>query len=193
MRAGRILTAAALLVVSVLGLPAPAGAQITGGCSATIAGSDAGAAQSVRTAIPVDEKQTVVVQGNAPGPITGYNIYLVFAGIKIPAGSGTVDNGKTSYQTTVNVADYSKYGAGIYRVQGETIGTPCEGWAYVKVTGRFPLTTLAGIVATLLTALGLLGLILSRPRKPKLAPGQPAPVMYQAPMPGAGPMPGGTI
>ena len=47
----------------------------------------------------------------------------------------------------------------LYRVEGETTGTACSTWAYVKVTGRFPLFTAAGAVGAGLTIAGLFGLI----------------------------------
>ena len=55
---------------------------------------------------------------------------------------------------TVDVGDYARYGVGLYRIEGETIGTPCTGWAYVNVTGPFPLFTVAGAVGGVLTVAG---------------------------------------
>jgi hypothetical protein len=166
----RAVVAVALLAGTVVLLPRPAGAQVTGGCSATIDGQDVNAAQNVRSAIVVDESSTVVVRGVAPGPIDSYKVYLTFAGIRIPAAEGTTSATDNSYTTTVDVATFARYGVGVYRVEGETTGTVCTGWAYVKVTGRFPLTTVAGIVGSLLVLLGLFGLVFSRPRVP-VAPG----------------------
>lgn len=168
----RAALAALVVVGATIGFGAvPVGAapgQITGGCTATIDGRDAGAAQSVSTAIDVAQDQTIVVRGTAPGPITGYQVYLVFGPARIPAASGTVANGETSYTTTVNVADYATYGVGLYRAEGETTGTPCTGWAYIKVTGRSPFTTVAGAAATAMLVGGFAGMLLSRPRRPKL-------------------------
>lgn len=172
----RALAALATLVVvgATVGFGAsPAGGttdQLTGGCTATIDGQDAGSAQSVASAITVEQGRTVVVRGTAPGPITGYQVFLVFGPARIPAASGTVANGETSYTTTVNVADYATYGVGLYRAEGETTGTPCTGWAYIKVTGRSPFTTVAGAAATAMLVGGFAGMILSRPRRPKLPP-----------------------
>lgn len=161
----RMVTALAIVVASSVGFAPPARAQITGGCSATIDGADVGSAQSVRSAIPVDQNATVEVTGTAPGPITAYHVYLSFAGLRFPAGDGTVSNGDTTYRTTVEVSKYASYGVGLYRVEGDTDGTVCTGWAYVKVTGRNPLTTAAGIAGAALTGLGLLGLLSSIPRR----------------------------
>ncbi len=145
----------------------PAGAQVSGGCSASINTIDFGAARSARTAISVGETETVTVAGNAPGPITGYKVFMAFGPVRFPVAEGTVTDNTTSYATDVNVKDYARYGVGIYRVEGETTGTSCTGWGYVKVTGRFPLATLAGALGGLFTLGGLLGLIFSFPGRPK--------------------------
>lgn len=149
---------AATLVVGPV-LVEPAGAQVTGGCSATIAGQDVGSARSARSAIEVGADDTITVSGTAPGPITSYEVYLSFGGVRFPAASGDVTDGSTSYTTDVDVADYARYGVGLYRVEADTTGTPCSTWAYVKVTGRFPLFTVAGAVGGALTIGGLFGMI----------------------------------
>jgi hypothetical protein len=181
----RALAAVVMVAATVVFVPELAGAQVTGGCSATIDGQDAGSAQNVRAAIVVNDTETIVVHGTAPGPISSYKVYLTFAGVRFPAAEGTVSNNDSSYTATVNVADYAKYGVGVYRVEGETTGTVCTGWAYVKVTGRFPLTTVAGIAGSLLALLGLLGLIASRPPAPPLTPTGPMGPAGQAGQPGA--------
>lgn len=158
----RSILAAAVLVAPVVlaALPSDgAAAQVTGGCSATIAGQDVGAARSARSAIEVGADDTITVSGSAPGPITGYEVYLSFGGIRFPAASGEVTDNDTSYTTEVNVADYAVYGVGLYRVEAETTGTPCSTWAYVKVTDRFPLFTVAGAIGGAMTAGGFLGML----------------------------------
>lgn len=150
---------AAPFLVTAAWLEDPAGAQVTGGCSATIAGQDVGAARSASTAISVGADDTVTVSGTAPGPITGYTVYLSIGGRRFEAASGTVTDQDTTYTTTVNVADYARYGVGLYRLEADTTGTVCSTWAYVKVTGRFPLATAAGAVGAAATGLGLFGMI----------------------------------
>ena len=149
--------AAPTLVPAVAG--APSAAQVTGGCTATIDGQDVGAARSARSAIEVDADATVTVTGTAPGPITGYTVYLSYAGIRFPAAEGDVTDGATSYTTTVDVADYTRYGVGLYRVEADTTGTECSTWAYVNVTGSSPLTTVAGVAAATMATAGLFGMI----------------------------------
>lgn len=152
------------LAVVLGGIVAPvavprAPAQVTGGCTATIAGQDVGAARSARSAIEVGVDDTVTVSGTAPGPITGYEVYLSFGGVRFPAAEGEVTDGSTSYSTDVDIGDYARYGVGLYRVEAETTGTACSTWAYVNVTGRFPLFTVAGAAGATMAAAGLFGMI----------------------------------
>lgn len=164
-RLGRALAAAAVVAAALVAVPPPAGAQVTGGCSATVAGQDANAAHNVRHAVTVSENDTIVVTGTAPGPITGYTVYLTFGPARFRVAGETVSDGRTTWTSTVNVKDYARYGVGLYRVEGDTSGTVCSGWAYVKVTGPFPLFTVAGAVGGVLMVGGAVGMVLSRPRK----------------------------
>ena len=170
-RLARALATAAALAAALVAVPpaAPAGAQVTGGCSATIAGQDANSAHNARNAMTVGENDTIVVTGTAPGPITGYKVFLAFGPTRFQVADDTVSDGRSTWTSTVNVKDYARYGVGLYRVEGETTGTVCTGWAYVKVTGPFPLFTVAGAVGGVLLLGGAAGMALSWPRKPKLA------------------------
>lgn len=162
-----VLAGAMVLVLAPMTLGSgPAGAQVTGGCSATIDGQDVGAARSARSAIEVDADDSVELVGTAPGPITGYEVALTFGPVTIPAGDGTVDDQDTTYRKTVEVSDYATYGVGLYRIEGRTTGTECTTWAYVKVTGKNPLTTVAGAVGATLAVGGAIGMATAvRPRK----------------------------
>ncbi|MCZ7527199.1 MAG: hypothetical protein M5U14_12950 [Acidimicrobiia bacterium] len=157
-----VLASAGLLVA----LAAVASAQVTGGCTATIDGQDLDAARSARDAIEVDHDATVTVVGTAPGPIESYRVYLKFGPFRFQAAEGDVESGETTYTDSVDVGDYAIYGVGLYRVEGETTGTPCSAWGYVKVTGRFPLFTVAGAVGGVLTVGGVAGMASSWPRRP---------------------------
>ncbi|MFA5885933.1 MAG: hypothetical protein WDA60_18925 [Acidimicrobiia bacterium] len=155
-------------------LAVPAGAQsITGGCNVTFNGIDAKTAHSPGTAIEVDEGDTMRVVGTAPGPITGYDTYMVYGPFKYPAKSGVVTGDKTTWTGTVKVGDYTRYGVGIYRVEGASTGTVCSGWAYLKINGPFPLTTVAGGVAGIATVAGVAGMAsAARPPKGGRTPGK---------------------
>lgn len=169
--AARVLAAAGALVVVVgaTAAPGPADAQVTGGCTATINGQDVGAARSASSAIEVDVDDTATVLGTAPGPIDTYEVVLTLGPASVTAADGTVDDGGTTYTDEAVIADYATYGVGLYRIEGRTTGTPCSTWAYVKVTGRNPLTTVAGVVGAVLTVGGVAGMATSL-RRPKGVP-----------------------
>lgn len=165
-RVVRVVAAAALVGATSFVAP-PADAQVTGGCSATIAGQDVDSAHNARNAISVGADESIVVTGTAPGPITGYKVFMTFGPARVQVADGEVTDGGNTWTSTVDVADYATYGVGLYRIEGETTGTPCTGWGYVKVTGKFPLFTVAGAVGGVLAVAGAAGMALSWSRKPK--------------------------
>jgi hypothetical protein len=154
---------------------APAGAasapdQVTGGCSVTVNGKDVNTAHNASNAIEVGENDTVTVVGNAPGPITGDTVKMKIGPIKFTARDETTDGTDTTWTGSVKVSDYAQYGVGIYRVEGASTGTVCTGWAYIKVTGKFPLTTAAGGAAAVFTVVGAAGMA-SAAMRPKIKVG----------------------
>jgi hypothetical protein len=81
-------------------------------------------------------------------------------GVAFTADEGTDDG--NGWSGTVEVADYATYGVGIYKMTGEATGPgACSGTAYVNVTGKNPLTTVAGAVGLGLTAVGAFGVAAS--------------------------------
>ena len=142
-----------------------AGAAITGGCRVTVNGRDAGTAHNASSAIKASEHETVTVVGTAPGPITGYDVKMKFGPIKFTATSDTVTGKGNTWTGKVKVSDYARYGVGLYRVEGASTGTACTGWVYLKITGPFPLTTVAGATGAVLALGGAAGMV-SAARRP---------------------------
>ena len=146
-----MLTAAAIVVPS-------AAAEISGSCEATINGQnvkDQGTG-AFAGAITVENDAIVPVTMSAGSQISHLKIQIQFAGM-----SWTVRNkashGK-SWSSDVKVKNYAKWGVGLYKVVGSSSGgVSCTGSALVKVKGN-PLTTVAGIVGLIATALGLGGI-----------------------------------
>ncbi|MBM3674155.1 MAG: hypothetical protein FJW88_04225 [Actinobacteria bacterium] len=104
-------------------LAAPAGAdatprQIEGGCTVTVNGVDANTAHNAANAIEVDENDTVVVVGTAPGPITGYSVKMKVGPIEFSAKGNSTNGTDGTWTGDVKVSDDARYGAGLYRVEG---------------------------------------------------------------------------
>jgi hypothetical protein len=158
----RLLAGCGVIAVFLLSpfLAGPAGAEISGSCTASIAGTDVSTISSTKVgdAIKVDKNAVVPVTSQSTAEITGYKVQMEFAGIRWTVAKGA-SNGN-SWSNQVKVKNYSRYGAGLYKVIGKSTGPgACSGAALIKVTGKSPLTTAAGIGSTILLAGGLVGLI----------------------------------
>jgi hypothetical protein len=143
-----------------LGLTATASAGITGPCTASIAGTSVADRGTGATAEPivVDNDSSVPVVMGAQQPLSHVKLTMRFAWF-----SWTVkdkDVSTNSYSDTIPVKRYSRYGVGLYKVEGEADGTglSCSGEALVEVDGN-PFTSIAGIVGIVITLLGAIGVL----------------------------------
>ena len=153
---------AATMVLILTTLPALAllaSADINGTCSATINGVDVKGLSSsdAGDAIVVREHTAVPVTMTSADGITRLRVQIEFAGFR-----WTVRDEPTSgisWENTVPVDKYARWGVGLYKVVGQSAGPggTCSGSALVRVIGN-PLTTVVGAAAAGLTALGGLGL-----------------------------------
>jgi hypothetical protein len=140
---------------------APAGAEVNGGCHASLAGHDI-------THLPADGAHAIVVGENdvVPMTMTGngkqftqLHIYYTVGGFDVdvydaPAGGGT-------WSHPVDIHSFARFGVGYYRLKGVGVfagGTFCDGEVMVKVSGN-PLDSLAGDIAAGATVAGVLGIL----------------------------------
>ena len=155
----RLTVVATFILGVVLVLATSAAAEITPGCSASINGQSVEKLSSTNPdhAIPVQEGTTVPVSGQAPSEISHVLIKMEAAGFQWTVRDAPTSG--TSWQNTVPVDRYAKYGAGLYKVVAEsTGGQKCVAAALVDVQVN-PLSTAAGIAAAIITAVGALGTI----------------------------------
>ena len=151
---GRQLLVGAALVAVIASSGTPAGASMSGPCTASVNGQDVAplSASSPSDAIDVESSDTVQVQAQSSSSIGTYRIELEYAGIRWTVAKGQATDNQWS--RAVNVDDYARYGAGLYRVHGVSDGAgSCDGAVLIDV-GGFPLATPAGIVATIFVLLG---------------------------------------
>jgi hypothetical protein len=156
----------ALAVVAALSVAPAAVAEIEGPCQASIAGQDVAALDTDPRSEPIEvrEKARVQVSMASTRPITRLKVDLEFAGLRWNVHDAPSEG--TTWTRIVNVADYSKYGVGLYKVVGtsEGQGFSCSGAALVDVQGT-PLKTpagIAGLVAAIVGAIGVLSLLFRR-------------------------------
>jgi hypothetical protein len=156
-----------------------ASADINGPCSATLNGANVNDIDSSGSALEVDHNsnaQAVMTANQQTGGFEYHRVQLEFAGRRWTV-SDQVDGGDPTWTETVKVSDYATYGVGLYKVIGYgrlARGEECVGIAYVKVTGKNPLSTVAGGSAAAAGAaaaggLAAAGVANARPRKPEEA------------------------
>ena len=149
----------ALILTTLPALALLASADVNGNCSATINGVDVRGLSSSNAgdAIEVKEHTAVPVTMQSADGITRLRVQIEFAGV--PWTVRDEPTSGTSWDNSVPIDKYAKYGVGLYKVIGlsEGPGGTCSGSALVRVVGN-PLTTVAGAAAAGITALGGLGL-----------------------------------
>ena len=153
-------TAIVVLILTTLpALALLASADVEGNCSATINGVDVKGLSSsdAGDAIVVKEHTAVPVTMRSADGITHLRVQIEFAGV--PWTVRDEPTSGNSWQNTVPVDKYAKWGVGLYKVIGLSEGPAgtCSGSALVRVVGN-PLTTVAGAAAAGITAVGALGL-----------------------------------
>ena len=141
---------------------ATARAEIAGDCDATIAGTDLSTVDSdkVDDAIDVDYDDVITTTMSSASGFESHKIKLRFLGAFERTVEDREDDGETSFTEEVDVSDYAWLGVGLYKVRGEANvvgGFACSGAALVNVTGRNPVTTVAGGVATAVVVVGTVG------------------------------------
>jgi len=133
----------------------PAGAEVSGPCTGMIKGVDVSRVSSgnKNQAIKVKKTENVTVGATASAPIDRYKVQLAFIGRNWTVAKGTANG--NSWSRTVNVADYARYGVGLYKVSGVSSGgANCTGAALVEVEGS-AFGSIAGITALGLSVIGI--------------------------------------
>ena len=153
-------TALLFAVGAAVGVASPAGAEVAGDCTATMAGRDVAPLSSSKPsdAIKVNSRSQIVAGASSAAPIDGYRVQLAMGGFKWTIATGGASG--NSWSRSVSVKKYAIHGVGLYKVIGTSVGAgTCSGAVLVRVGGRSPLATTAGVAAAALTALGGLGLV----------------------------------
>ena len=155
----------AITIVGLTALTAHAArAEIDTGCTAQvneipIAGLDP---DSPDDAIPVQHDQDVAVSFLGTADLLSYKLQIEFAGFRWTARD--FDDPDPDWGDSVPVADYAKHGVGLYKLVLETEnrdGSPGCGGAVLVDVEADPLSTTAGIVGVVVTAVGAVGLVAS--------------------------------
>jgi hypothetical protein len=144
----------AAAVVSILGT-APAVAQTAPICVVEIGGHSLALADRPELAIPVDAHSSVLVVGGSAVPVTSVDVAISVW--PFPPALIALDPPEPTqlWAGELPVAEYSRFGAGLYQVAATTDVADCAVRGWVNVTGRSPLETPVGWVGLGLVAIGV--------------------------------------
>jgi CHAT domain len=109
--------------------------------------------------VELDPPQEVTFTGTSRSPGT-LEVWLEFAGLRVTEPIASVDvSAGEAWTASVPVDEYAWAGVGLYHVAATLEGCEdVEGW--VRVVGRSPFTTVAGVAAAAVAGIGILVLVL---------------------------------
>ncbi len=146
-------------------LAAPAAASVEGACSATFNGVAVDRIDGLSSPLELAASDPLVFSGTIAGGTTTARVSIVAGPVGIDSASTAYATPATEFSATIDLAELSPYAVGLYRIRGEADGCTAEAW--LRITGRFPLATLAGLTGAGMAIAGLagqLGAIASRRR-----------------------------
>ena len=152
MRKANLLITGALVGALVV-LPIPTAEAQATGCTASIAGTPVERIKDWPDALVVNADSTIVIRGQSQTPVTFLSIDLDFAGLRWGFRPEATAQVGARWAAQLDVAAQASQGVGLYHVVASTDGCTAEGW--IRVVGRSPFTTVAGLIATGILALGL--------------------------------------
>ncbi|MBA3552863.1 MAG: CHAT domain-containing protein [Actinobacteria bacterium] len=128
-------------------------AQVTGQCAVAVNGVDASRASSTDGAIEIDARDQLNIVAITAVPVSRVLLEAEFGPFTSTLADEAVSSQGTSLRLIVPVADHARYGIGLYRVRASADG--CTAVAWIRITGRSPWTTVAGVTGAVLLAIGL--------------------------------------
>jgi hypothetical protein len=146
--------AATAAVVLTLG-PAPAAADLSGPCTATFNGVPVESIDSLSSPLELDHDAVLTFEGTDDQGTGAVRLELVLASIAIDEARGAGTPAGTPFAAALELEEVTPYGVGLYRIRGITDNCVAEAW--LRITGRSPFATLAGLTAAGLALGGLLG------------------------------------
>jgi hypothetical protein len=147
-----LVAAAAIAVVTGA---APAAADLRGPCTATFNGVPVEIIDSLSSPLELDHDAVLTFEGADDRGTEAVRLELVLASFTIDQASAAGAPPGSQFTAALELEEVTPYGVGLYRIRATTDNCVAEGW--LRITGRSPLATLAGLTAAGLALGGLLG------------------------------------
>ena len=163
----RRIAAAAILLGAAM-TAGPASAAVEGACEATFSGIAIDRIDALGSPLELDTTDTLTFEGVSEEGTLTTSLRLLVGPVTVDSSSVTYTFSQHEFAASISLKETGLYGVGLFRVIGEVDDCVAEAW--VRVSGRFPGTTLIGLVAVALTLGGMtgqLGAVVGRRRWPR--------------------------
>ncbi len=144
---------AAGVLLWILALAVPAAADVNGQCTVTINGVEVDRIDSISSPLELGDTDVLVFSGTDDLGTESARIEIVLASLTIERSAASYGAARNEFFVTMPLTDPSAYAIGLLRVRGTTDNCTAEAW--VRVSGRLPFMTLAGLIGAALAIAGL--------------------------------------
>ncbi|MBU1226006.1 MAG: hypothetical protein KJ698_02165 [Actinobacteria bacterium] len=132
-------------VFAVIGGTPIASATIEGPCTASFNGVDVARIDHLGSPLELDAGDVLTFHGTDTTGTQGARVEVVLAMVTVRGGTAAYGPLQNDFSASLDLNDVSPYGVGLYRVRGVTDNCTVEAW--IRISGRFPFATLAGLTA----------------------------------------------
>jgi len=140
----RVMLAFGAAFVLVGGVP-EANATVDGPCTASFNGVESGRIDSLNSPLELDAGDILTFHGTDETGTQSATVEVVLAMVTVRDSTATYGPVQNDFSASLDLSDISPYGVGLYRVRGVTDNCSVEAW--VRISGRFPFSTLIGLTA----------------------------------------------
>jgi hypothetical protein len=142
-------------VVCVLAGTAPAAAAVEGPCAAWFNGVDADRVGSLSSPLLLGAAESLAFSGTDEGTTRRAEVSVLLGPVTLGRSASSQSTAASEFAASLDLSDVAPYGVGLLRIRATTDNCTIEAW--LRVGGRLPLTTLAGVGGAALALAGLTG------------------------------------
>ena len=147
-----------VLLIGLLWLALPSRAAlgaVSGPCAASFNGVPVSRIDSINSPLELGHDDILVFEGTDDAGTSSASVELAIASVRVDEGVTDYGPTQTAFGASIDLGDITPYAVGLFRVSGATDNCIAEAW--VRVSGRFPFATLAGLTAAGLALGGAAG------------------------------------
>jgi hypothetical protein len=140
-------------VACALAAASPATAAVEGPCTASFNGVEAGGVGSLSSPLLLDAGDTLLFSGTDAAATRGAEVSLLLGPVTLGRGVSSQPTAVPEFEASLNLSAAASDAVGLLRIQASTDHCRVEAW--LRVGGRLPFSTTAGLIGTGLAVAGV--------------------------------------